>query len=394
MTPSPVTSATRLSDLGEFRRLSAALSYMLTAATGSAQRLLDMILGDRRLPPADEEELLELIDYVMSAWTGLRRRLGPPAALHPLRAAALMIKALPEVRKIDVAVVLLHDKLEDINPEMRSGADWAGLEERFARLRSRFCPAGEGLDQHLRALSRFDRQESYCAYLGRLIEAGLAHPEITRAKLADRLDNTLDFSIEFRDPLDNVDFFEQVFECLFVRGWTAPFTGGARGAASPMDLTWRLYSLYKNVVLLSLLRKARAAQGDEATATLMAGVIDASHKEARRISVELITGHAGIVTGGRDLLRDVMDYCRSGAAFRVTSSRSAQSLDGLLVDTFDTPIPEVRLERLKTFAGDVTTLFKGAVTFLAIFSAFKTDETYFVEGIAPDGVHPVERRPV
>jgi len=36
-----------LSDLGEFRRLSAALSYMLTAAKGSAVRLLEMILGDR-----------------------------------------------------------------------------------------------------------------------------------------------------------------------------------------------------------------------------------------------------------------------------------------------------------------------------------------------------------
>jgi hypothetical protein len=48
------------------------------------------------------------------------------------------------------------------------------------------------------------------------------------------------------------------------------------------------------------------------------------------------------------------------------------------------------VRQLEALAHDHRLLFEGAVTFLAMFSAFKLDPGFFVRGIDPGGVHPVE----
>jgi hypothetical protein len=231
--------------------------------------------------------------------------------------------------------------------------------------------------------------ESYCAYLGRLIAASFAYPDVLRAKLADRLDNTLDYSIDFRDPLDGVDFFEQVFQCLYVPNWPGPVTAERQRPTPPLELSWRLYSLYKNIVLVSLLRATGGVPTDEAGSALMEGLIDASLKEAQRIGLELLVHHRPELAGGRDLLLDVMAYCCSAAAVRVTGPQGAHRLDGLLVDTFDTPDPKARVKKLQELAENRTLLFEGAVAFLALLSGFRNDPAFRVEGIGPEGVRPV-----
>ncbi len=378
-----------LHDLVEFRRLSASISYVLAAATGSAERILDLILAGRPPPAGHEQDLVELIDYVVSAWAGSRRRLGPSAALHPLRATALLVQAFPRATPIDFAVMLLHDKVEDVSPETRAAREWAELEDRFLRLVRQFDPDGRHeLASRLRALARGDRGESYCAYLGRLIDFGNRNPDILRAKLADRLDNTLDFSIDFRDPLDEADFFQQVFECLFLPGWRGPASSGHRRPSGRLDLARRLYGLYKNVVLLSLVRSGNSTAGGVSCAILMDAIVEAGLREAQRIGLELLADRLGDVAPAGDMLRDAMEYCHSGRAFRVTEAAAGHVLDGLLVSTFDTPDPEARGRRLQALSGNDRLLFQGAVTFLAIFSAFGQDPAFFVRGIDPDGIHP------
>lgn len=388
--PRGTSGEAALSDLSEFRRLSAALSYMLTAAKGSSRRLLDMILGDRLLPDPHREEIVELIEYVLRAWAGSRRRLGPSAALHPLRATTLLVKALPEVRPIDLAVALLHDKVEDVTPASRPGREWNELEGWFQRIRRRLDPADAWeLDARLAALSRLDRMESYCAYLGRLLDATAAFPDVLRAKLADRLDNTLDFSIDFRDPLEDSDFFEQVFQCLYVPNWPGPVTAERQRATPPLELSWRLYSLYKNIVLLSLLRSSAVVPADAAGAALAEGLLDASLREAQRIGLELLSHHRAELGGGRPLLLDAMAYCYSASAVRVTGSHAGHALDGLLVDTFDTPDPSARVKRLEALADNRVLLFEGAVAFLAVLHGFRNDSGFRVMGIGREGVRPV-----
>jgi len=325
---------------------------------------------------------VELIEYVLRAWAGSRRRLGPSAALHPLRATTLLAKVLPRARKIDLAVALLHDKVEDVTPETRSPEEWGEIEGWFGRIVRRLDPEGAwDLDSRLGALARLDRMESYCAYLGRLIAAGRERPDIIRAKLADRLDNTLDFSIDFRDPLEDVDFFEQMFQCLYVPNWPGPPNAENRRPTPPLELSWRLYSLHKNIVLLSLLRSAGGAANDEPSFDLMEGLIEASLREAQRIGLELLTQHRRELVSGRDLLLDAMAYCTSESAMKVTGSQAGHVLDGLLADTFDTPDPGARLERLEALAGNHRILFEGAVTFLAIFSGYRNDPSFYMEGI-------------
>ncbi len=380
-----------LSDLGEFRRLSAALSYMLTAAEGSAQHLLEMILADRSLPKREGLEIVELIDYVLHAWAHSRRRLGPAAALHPLRATALLVKVLPRPRKVDLVVMLLHDKVEDVTSEKVPEEDWKALETRFRRIRRKVDPEDAWrLDTRLQALSRLDREESYCSYLGRLMECGRTFPDVIRAKLADRLDNTLDFSIDFHDPLDGRNFFEQVFESLYVPNWPGP-KAPRGGRPTPLrELSWRLYSLYKNVVLVSLLRSERPVPRDAASSVLMDGLVNASLKEAQRVGIELLLHHRRALRCERTLLLDAMQYCNSVSAVQVTTPQAGHVLDGLLVRTFDAPDPEVRVRRLVALSEDRRLLFEGAVTFLSLFCAFRNSPTFRVKGIGPEGVRPVE----
>lgn len=89
-------------DLTEFFKLSSVLNYNLSAASLNRYNVMMYILGGKRLD-ADERMdrekkslMMEALGYLCSAYSHKRRRLGPMAVLHPLRAAALMTRAQPE----------------------------------------------------------------------------------------------------------------------------------------------------------------------------------------------------------------------------------------------------------------------------------------------------------
>ena len=121
-----------LHDLGFFFQLSASLRLQLDAHVVGTENLAALVLRDVRLSRNDRETLLEVIDYVKAAYGDRRRRLGPPAVLHPLRTAALVARTIENPRLIDLMAALLHDKEEDILEEDFDDPQlWRDLEARL-----------------------------------------------------------------------------------------------------------------------------------------------------------------------------------------------------------------------------------------------------------------------
>ena len=76
-------------DLTEFLRLSSALNYNLSAASMNRYNILRFILGskalhnDRQKDKEHKAIVMEALNYLFSAYSHKRRRLGPMAVLHP-----------------------------------------------------------------------------------------------------------------------------------------------------------------------------------------------------------------------------------------------------------------------------------------------------------------------
>jgi hypothetical protein len=104
-------------DLTEFFKLSSELNYNLSAASLNRYNVLLYILGGKRLDSDERLELekkslmMEALGYLFSAYSHKRRRLGPMAVLHPLRAAALMTRAHEAPNLESLLTVLFHDIL-------------------------------------------------------------------------------------------------------------------------------------------------------------------------------------------------------------------------------------------------------------------------------------------
>lgn len=380
-----------LHDLDEFLKLSAALNYQLSAAEVGRDKLLLTITGstDAGESPFSHHErhlLLEVFDYLDDAYGPKRRRLGPMAVLHPLRAAALLCAAADAPAMLDLLTVLLHDKFEDIQQADHAPPDWHDLEQRFHALLKRIDPTDEWyLMERLDLLTRRSG-ESYNRYIGRLVSRAERTPELTRVKLADRLDNTLDMRIDIRDPLADIDFFAHMFQALFVRDFRGhrPHLSHVR---EPLDGGRRMYELFKTVVTLSLVRQHRAIAPDDPTAhRLFEALCVASMKEAQRIVMHIFDYHLTDVGKQRALLLETMDYCRRGGVVSVTAPTAPHELDGLFVETFDHADRSTRHRKLQELFDNRDRTVAAALAFIVIFLSFLDDPDYYVLGVSAEGL--------
>ena len=98
----------------------------------------------------------------------------------------------------------------------------------------------------LTSLTRVEN-ESYYQYIGRLLENAIDSPQLVHVKLADRLDNTLDMRIDLEDPLAGIDFFQNIFQLLFVNNYRGYKPANEHAPASAMNGARRLYQLFKKV---------------------------------------------------------------------------------------------------------------------------------------------------
>jgi hypothetical protein len=383
-----------LFDLSEFFKLSSVLNYNLSAASLNRYNVLMYITGDKRLDPDDKMDrekkaiVMEALDYLFSAYRQKRRRLGPMAVLHPLRAAALFTRSCDFLNLVDLLSTLFHDILEDVNSVEFGVRQWKSMEGQLYSLLKRLIPADESqLISTLLSLTRTPN-ESYYQYVGRLLDNAQDTPEVVHVKLADRLDNTLDMRIDLQDPLAGIDFFENIFQVMFVNNYSGYRPRLDHAPTTVLNGARRLYQLFKNAVLLSLIRQQMPGASHRGVTILFDAVSEASLKEAQRTLMHLIGYHVKELNIQRKLLLEAMEYCYSGRSDLVTKPDGKQLLDGLFSTYFGHKSKKNRHRQLDMLYQNKSLMLEASVAFMVIFLSFLNDDHYYIQGISADGIEP------
>ena len=156
-----------LHDFTDFLKLSSVLNYNLSAASLNRYNVMMYIIGGKSLhpdPAADRESkglLMEALGYLFRAYHQKRRRLGPLAVLHPLRATALLSRSISQINLVNLMSTLFHDILEDIKPRDFDVNTWKDMEEQLYSLLDRLPAKSEArLTANLVSLTRV-KTESY-----------------------------------------------------------------------------------------------------------------------------------------------------------------------------------------------------------------------------------------
>lgn len=381
-------------DLTEFLKLSSVLNYNLSAASLNRYNVMMFIIGgkalDRNVKKDREKKglLMDALSYLFSAYRQKRRHLGPMAVLHPLRATALFARNQKRLEVVGLLSVLFHDIMEDINSNDFDASQWMDMEGRLYNLLERMSDEDESkLLSHIIALTRTER-ESYYQYIGRLLESANHSPQLVHVKLADRLDNTLDMRIDLEDPLAGIDFFENVFQLMFVNNYRGYVPANDHAPATAMNGARRLHQLFKNTVLLSLIRQHHSIGNDHDRRILFEAVCDASLKEAQRTLMHLLGYHFKDLSGQRKLILEAMDYCFSGRIDLVTKPDREQLLDGLFSTYFDINSKKVLHRQLDVLYQNKPLMIQASIAFVVIFLHFLNDSKYYVHGISAEGIKP------
>jgi hypothetical protein len=375
-------------NLDDFLKLSAVLNYQLSAKQLNWSNIISIVLEGKPLLPRDESTLLHAFGYLGKIYGKAKRDLGPFSVLHPLRATALLSHASPEVDLLDVMTCLLHDRFEDF--KSAHGGHSAGIhrDDKFLSfLRKVPEEHRERLTERLAWLTK-EPGETYNHYIGQLLERACRAPEVVRVKLADRLDNTFDMRIDLRDSLQGLDFFEIIFQTIFTNSYKGYRPERVHQPTSILNGAQRLYQLFKNIVLMSLIRQRQVFAADPISRDLFKALATASMKEAQRIALHIFGYHQTAVATLREILAETMAYAQSGGFDGVTDPRRGHRLDGLFMSFFDHPVRETRKKQLARLYQDKTLMLEVAIAFVAIFLNFLDDEAYFVHGISAEGIRP------
>jgi hypothetical protein len=383
-----------LFDLTEFFKLSSALNYNLSAASLNRSNLLIYITDNKRLDDDDNKDrdrraiVMEALGYLFSAYRQKRRHLGPMAVLHPLRATALFTRTRSGLDLVELLTLLFHDILEDIKPGQFDVQEWKTMEGQLYGLFDRMDPEDASrLTANMLSLTRLDT-ESYYQYIGRLLDNARNAPEIVEVKLADRLDNTLDLRIDLEDPLARIDFFENIFQIMFVNNYKGYTPKMNHSPATAINGAKRLYQLFKNAVLLSLIRRYGPETEQRSQKLLFDAVAEAGLNEAQRTLVHLISYHVKDLSTQRDLILETMGYCYSGRSDLVTKPDGRQLLDGLFSTYFGHKSSQERRKQLDIFYQNKNLMLESAVAFIVIFLSFLNDEKFYIQGISAEGIEP------
>ena len=380
-----------LHDLTDFLRLSATLHLQLSAQGVGRENILRLITNHAQLEqPGDREVLLQVFEYLSDAY-GMRKRLvGPPAILHPLRATALLNMAADKPHLLDMLTELLHDKFEDITIDVLGRDRFADVESKFIRLLKTIDPTDEWyLMERLDHLT-IRREESYYQYIGRLLDRAAIVQELVRVKLADRLDNTLDLHIEVEDSLRSADFFRLIFEAVFLPTGAVYDPKRDHPITPPLNGAQRLYQLFKNTVLLSMIREKHLAVEDPTARRLFEALALASMYEAQRITLHIMAYHVTDIERQRSLMMDVLRYAQEGGMMRITSPSQQFSLDGLFMRQFDHVDSGVRDIHLDKLYQDKGLMLQAALGFVVIFLNFVNSPDYWIHGISDRGIRVAE----
>ncbi len=379
-------------DFKEFLRLSSVLNYNLSAASLNRYNVLLFIIGEKKLVLDEQMDreyrliVMEALSYLFNVYNQKRRRLGPMAVLHPLRAAALYARSCEDINIVSLLSALFHDILEDVDPLEFENRRWREMEVQLSTLLEKLHADNEAsLVERLRYLTRLD-SESYYHYIGRLLEESHQAPDLIEVKLADRLDNTLDMRIDLQDPIDEVNFFETIFQILFVNNYSGYRPKSDHPPSAVLNGSKRLYQLFKNAVILSLIRQMTDIEGNRSALVLFEALSDASLLEAQRTLIHLVGYHHRDPKTLRPLLMEAMDYCYNGRTDLVTESNTHWMLDGLFSTYFGSTSGQLRNQQLDRLYQNKPLMIEASIAFIAVFFSFLNDHRYYVKGISPSGI--------
>jgi hypothetical protein len=371
----------------QFLSLSASINYQLSASPINWRAVLALAVGNR-LDEQDNDTVLDALAYLGEAYGQTKRRLGPFAIIHPIRAMALLGRAMDRLTMLDLLTILFHDKHEDITPDRYPVDAWKLMEAHYAALIRRLDHQDEWfLNERLEILA-IQPGEKYYNYLGRMLERARQTPELVRIKLADRLDNTLDLRMDLYSDKADIECYEMIFALLFTETRAHPGLRPPHPVQGKINGARRLYQLFKNAVFLSLLRDAGLDRVDAASERLFATIARTSLSEAQRILQHLFMYHLQEMKDQRAILMDVMAYCQGGAIRRVTPTSEAHRLDGLFKYRFDHEDKETRNRSLDALYKDKPLMAEAALAFMALFSSFLMDPDFRIGGIDAAGIHP------
>jgi hypothetical protein len=175
---------------------------------------------------------------------------------------------------------------------------------------------------------------------------------------------------------------------LFVNNYRGYQPTSEHSPASAMNGARRLYQLFKNTVLLSLIRQQKSQQSNHSLSVLFEAVCDASLQEAQRTLMHLIGFHIKDTADQRNLLLEAMKYCFSGRIDLVTKPDRSQLLDGLFSTYFAHNSKKVLFRQLDILYQNKELMIQASIAFVVIFLHFLNDSKYYVQGISQEGIKP------
>jgi hypothetical protein len=365
--------------------LSATINWHLSARKIDLKALLRVILGPAKV--TDPSPLLEALNYLHQAYGDRRRKNGPAAVLHCLRIAAMLARVMAVPTTLDLLGALLHDKEEDLTREELGPAEWDRLQAEFARVLAKIDSNHRWFLGERIALLWRQSSQSYYDYLGNVLSKVRTMPDLLRCKLADRLDNTMDIAVQ-RTPLEQNAFFELAFSMLFLPGYEPEPVDGTV-APDVESCVLLLSQLFKNVVLMSMMREQQLDHLDETTALLFRALATTSSEQAQWAVAALLSEPALGWQARRSLLREMMDYCAAGGMAAVHNKEKGGLLDGSFLEHFAHPDDRIRKRQIESLYSNKPLFIRLLILYIGIFTNFLADPRYYLRGIDRTGLHPV-----
>ena len=370
----------------EFLTLSAKINYQLSARSLKAPVLLSLLLGPA---PFDERARGILLDGFFALQAGYdvdRRRLGTPGILHPLRAAALLARTHDAPSLPTMLTALFHDKGEDLTEKDLGAERFQRMETHFAEMRSKLTTEErDRLDDSIRCLS--NHCGTYSEYMGQVTDNARRIPELLHVKLSDRIDNTFDVHLQ-HPGVSNYNFYRAVFDILFLPSFRGVSMGNFHFMPDAAEGVLLLSQLFKNTLLLAMLRSAGLDKQDDTTRRLFIGLAVAGIREAQWLALELFNTVYTDVQKQRGLLLDVMEYCAHGGIDSVRVQGATSDLDGVFVSFTSGDKPRQKQMLVELFE-DRERLARMSLAFIVVFAAFINDPKYTLQGVGRGGARPL-----
>jgi hypothetical protein len=302
----------------------------------------------------------------LRSYGSARRKLGPPAAVHPLRVAR-RLRLMGVHDPVCLVAALGHDLIED-----RSIS--------FDRIDGLSPQDLRRVQDLVQLLTRGER-ESYFEYIRRV-----ASDETTLLiKLLDRLDNTYDLR-EYADPGSPDP--SQVYEELFRRAILDELDHRPRRPhphKAAIRSSRRLFDLFKSMVLVHNVRRRGPVPAKIGAA--LCKLVETAIAEAELTALHVLQFHdrPGLA---RNVTAELMSY--GDRFWRVTSSSASVSpLDGIL-QVFDARLSKRDDSALDALQEDLPRMLMAALSVAVILTRFKLDPEFRgIAGVDDRGVRSV-----